>query len=245
MTTTYERRLALTGSFNFRDLGGYETADGRQVRWRRLFRSDALHGLTPEDIVQLDEIGLTVVFDLRSSMEIERDGLGSLYDGVVPHHHVPFTANVGSAASRDFGLSLSELYQRMLKDAQPCISTMFSALADEQTCPAVFHCAAGKDRTGIISGLVLSALGVPDEDIIADYALTDGFMADRLEALRAAGQLGEGSDSYPPHVLRAEPATMAQTLHLIQSEHGSIEVFLLASGVSQSQLESVRDHLLE
>lgn len=92
---------------------------------------------------------------------------------------------------------------------------------------------------------MLSALGVPDEEIIADYALTDGFMADRLGAMRASGQLGEGSGSYPPHVLRAEPATMAQTLHLIESEHGSIEGFLLASGVSHSQPQSMREHLLE
>lgn len=245
MTTAYERRLELAGSFNFRDLGGYETADGRTVRWRRLFRSDALHGLTPEDIARLDEIGLTAVFDLRSAMELERDGVGSLFDGGVLHHHVPFTANVGSADARDFGSSLSELYQRMLKDAQPCISTIFSALAEEQTYPAVFHCAAGKDRTGIISGLVLSALGVPDAEIIADYALTDGYMADRLEAMRVSGQLGDEADRYPPHVLRAEPATMAQTLDLIQGEHGSIEGFLLAGGVAQGQLKSVRDHLLE
>lgn len=245
MTTTYERRLALTGSFNFRDLGGYETADGRTVRWRRLFRSDALHGLTLEDIAQLDEIGLTAVFDLRSAAEIERDGLGSLYDGMVLHHHVPFVADVESSDARDLGASLSDLYQHMLKGAQPCISTMFSALADEQTYPAVFHCAAGKDRTGIISGLVLSALGVPDEDIIADYALTDGYMADWLKAMRSSGRLGEDADSYPEHVLRAEPATMAQTLHLIQSEHGSIEGFLLANGVTGTQLESVREHLLE
>lgn len=139
MTAAYERRLKLTGSFNFRDLGGYETADGRQVRRRRLFRSDALHGLTPEDMTQLDEIGLTAVFDLRSAMELERDGLGPLFAGGVLHHHVPFTATVGSADARDFGSSLSELYQRMLKGAQPCISTIFSALAEEQTYPAVFH----------------------------------------------------------------------------------------------------------
>ncbi|CAN5373417.1 tyrosine-protein phosphatase [soil metagenome] len=245
MTVAYERRLELAGSFNFRDLGGYETADGRIVRWRRLFRSDALHRLTPEDIQQLDEIGLTAVFDLRSSYELERDGLGSLFDGGVLHRHVPFHSNPAPRQPAELQIDLFTLYERMLEEAQPCVNAVFSALAEDETYPAVFHCAAGKDRTGIISGLVLSVLGVPDEDIITDYALTDGFMADRLAALRESAELDESYRNINPSWLRAEPATMAQTLTLIQAEHGSIVGFLLASGVTHVQLEAVRDHLLE
>lgn len=246
MTVTYNRRLELAGSFNFRDLGGYTTADHNTVRWRKLFRSDALHRLTPEDISQITDIGLTSVFDLRSSHELERDGLGSLFDGGgILHRHVPFHANPTPRDPAELQMDLLALYERMLEQAQPCIQTVFSALAEETTYPAVFHCAGGKDRTGIISGLVLSVLGVSLADIIADYALTNDFMAGRLEALRKSAALDDPYRNINPSWLRAEPETMAQTLALIQAGHGSVEGFLLASGVSRSQLELVRHHLLE
>lgn len=245
MTVTHDRRLELAGSFNFRDLGGYPSAGGKTVRWRKLFRSDALHRLTPEDISRIAEIGLMSVFDLRSSYELERDGLGSLFDGSVLHRHVPFHANPTPRDPAELQMDLLALYQRMLEQAQPCIQTVFSALAEETTYPVVFHCAGGKDRTGIISGLVLSVLGVSQADIIADYALTNDFMAGRLEALLKSAALDDPYRNINPSWLRAEPETMAQTLALIQAGHGSVEGFLLATGVSRPQLELVRDHLLE
>lgn len=243
--TDFERRIALTGCYNFRDLGGYETVDGRTVRWRRIFRSDALHGLTDEDVSQLSEIGLTAVFDLRSPAEVERDGIGSLFTNGVLHHHVPFVNHVSTDRSSDyFDGSLADLYARMLQGARPCINEVFSGLAESDAYPAVFHCAAGKDRTGIISGLLLSVLGVPDETIIADYAITDGLMADRIEAMRAASALDARYDSYPAHILRAEPATMATTLSSIKQEYGSVTGFLAECDITDGQLDTLRTHLL-
>jgi hypothetical protein len=121
----------------------------------------------------------------------------------------------GSFNPEELQVDLFTLYQRMLAEAQPCVNTVFSAL------------------------------GVPDETIVADYALTDGFMADRLEARRKSAELDEIYRNVSPSWLRAEPATMAQTLALIQGQHGSIEAFLLASGVTQAHLQPVRGHLLE
>ena len=244
MTVTYERRLPLAGSFNFRDLGGYETTDGRSVRWRKLFRSDALHRLTPEDLRQLEEIGLTAVFDLRSFRELEEDGVGPVGTGSILHHHVPFHTELGPRTPEELQMDLFDLYQRMLAQAQPCINIVFTALAESETYPAVFHCAAGKDRTGIISSLVLSALGVPEEQIIEDYALTETFMADRLEALRNSPEFKERYKEMNPTWMRAEPATMASTIALIKAEHGSVEQFLLTCDVSQEHINAVREHLL-
>lgn len=243
--TEFERQIALTGCYNFRDLGGYETVDGRTIRWRRIFRSDALHGLTDEDVSQLSGIGLTAVFDLRSPAEVERDGIGNLFANGVIHRHVPFVNHVSTERPADyFEGSLADLYARMLQGARPCINAVFSALAESDTYPAVFHCAAGKDRTGIISGLLLSALGVPDETIVADYAITDGLMADRLEAMRAASSLDSRFGTYPAHILRAEPATMATTLSAIKQEYGTVPGFLAECDITEGQLDMLRTQLL-
>lgn len=245
MTTTgYVRRLELAGSFNFRDLGGYETVDGRTVRWRRLFRSDALHRLTQEDVVQLYEIGLTTVIDLRSSYELEADGVGLLFEREILHRHVPFHANPTPRSPEEMQVDLFTLYQQMLEQAQPCVNQVFSALAESETYPAVFHCAAGKDRTGMIGGLLLSALGVPDEEIIADYALTDIYMADRLEAMRNSPEFKKRYANINPTWMRAEPATMANTLSFIASEHGSVKEFLAYCDVTDDHIDTIREHLL-
>lgn len=244
MTVTYERRLPLAGSFNFRDLGGYETVDGHTVRWRRLFRSDALHRLTPEDLQHLEEIGLTAVFDLRSARELDEDGIGPIGEGSIRHRHVPFHSNPTSRSPHEMQMDLFALYQRMLEEAAPCVNTIFTALAESDTYPAVFHCAAGKDRTGIISGLVLSALGVPEEQIVADYALTDTFMADRLEALRKSPDFQERYKDINPTWLRAEPQTMANTISLIKREHGSLEAYLYSCNVTPDHIGAMRETLL-
>src|SRR5262245_57936748 len=106
-----ERRILLSGPVNFRDLGGYETAEGRQVRWRRLFRSDSLGPVTAEDARLLTEdIGLLAVVDLRTSREVARDGRGGLADVALHYHHVPLLEDTdgGSESDRPFERSLHE-----------------------------------------------------------------------------------------------------------------------------------------
>src|SRR5512144_2600872 len=145
------RRIELEGCLNFRDLGGYPTRDGRRVRWRRLFRSDGLHLLTAADIRRLrEEIGLAEVIDLRSTTELASEGRGMLAAEPLRFHHVPlFDGEVREQRARAAEITLAEA-----------------------SGPAVFHCAAGKDRTGVISAILLALLDVPDEVIVADYAAT-------------------------------------------------------------------------
>lgn len=245
MTVTYTRRLELAGSFNFRDLGGYETSDGKTLRWRKLFRADALHRLTPEDINQLRDIGLTTVIDLRSNGELETDGIGSLFDHNVRHRHVPFHANPTPRSEEEMRVDLFTLYQRMLEQAQPCVQEVFLTLAETDNYPAVFHCAAGKDRTGMIGGLLLSALGVPESEIIADYALTETYMADRLEAMRNSPEFKERYANIDPSWMRAEPTTMANTLAFIKTGHGSVQEFLASCDVTTDQIDAIRNNLLD
>lgn len=243
-TVEYLRTLPLTGCGNFRDIGGYETADGRKTRWRLVFRSDSLHQLTHEDLEALETegIALTTGFDLRTHVEIETSGIGPLYERGTRHLHTPFVPDV-SDGSRDYSElagGLGELYGQMFPKADACVATFFHTLAETDSYPLVFYCSAGKDRTGMTTALLLRTLGVSDEQIAADYHLTETLTFDRLtERLRLADR------QFPEHILRAQPETILGFLSAIDAEFGSVEDYLDSRGVTNETLERVREHLLE
>ena len=163
-----QRRIDLEGCLNFRDLGGYPTADGRRLRWRRLFRSDALHHLTPADVLRLrEEIGLAHVVDLRSSGELRAEGRGPLEREPLAFHHLPLFDGLGGRRAAEGVPDLAELYFAMAEYAREPIARVIATLA-RASGPAVYHCAAGKDRTGLVSAVLLGLLGVRDEQIVAD-----------------------------------------------------------------------------
>jgi protein-tyrosine phosphatase len=242
MDVTIERRIALKGSYNFRDVGGYRTVDGYEVRWRRLFRADQLNRLTDDDVRVVRALGVRTLIDLRTSEELVRTGHGLLHaaDGTV-HLHVPFkemtvTDPAEIARMRD----LPKLYLNMLDGAEACINQIFTLLATVETLPAVVHCAAGKDRTGITVAVILRALGVDDQTILDDYALTDGYLAEHIAQLRAAG-MGDFYDQIDPSLLRALP----ETLHAMDERYGSVTGYLAHAGVSPSTVDEMRRNLLD
>lgn len=248
MTLTYSRHIVLDGNHNFRDLGGYQAAGGRKIRWRRLFRSDGLHGLTAAGVTALQAIQPRMVFDLRSVYELETDGLGTLFDDEYPvHRHTPFFPNQVAMPTdhREPGADIADLYLRMLDTARPAICDIFTALADNDTYPAIYHCSAGKDRTGVLTALILRGLDVDDETIIADYALSSQYITPHLEARLASGKFGERYRNIMPAMLRAEPETMRRVLQAIDAEFGPSSEAVLACGVTASQIDRLREHLLE
>jgi len=157
-----ERRIELDGCVNFRDLGGYPTEAGRRLRWRVLFRSDALHALSASDVAHLrDEIGMSDVVDLRSSFELGAEGRGLLESEPIDFHHTPlFDGDVRRAetAAAERLTTLAERYIGMLELASGPIARVVEILSSARGA-AVFHCAAGKDRTGVISAVLLGAVG--------------------------------------------------------------------------------------
>jgi len=175
-----KRHLNLSGASNFRDLGGYATEDGRRVRWRRIFRSNHLGHLTAEDLATLRGIGLRKVIDFRSEGEIRHAApcrvdhadrhVLSIDPGIRPRLHARIEAGETITAS-DTTAIICDIYRRYLHTYSGNFRTLFRHLLDEGT-PLVFHCAAGKDRTGIAAALILSALGVPRKIVIEDYMLT-------------------------------------------------------------------------
>lgn len=245
MTTTNGRHLLLQGSANFRDLGGYAGVDGRTIRWKRLFRSDALAHLTEPDLATLGPIGVTTIVDLRSHDELAESGPSPLIAAHgARHRHLPFLSQ--SAAPVDYSQlpPLSELYVQMLERGAPTIKAVFELLADDATYPAVVHCAAGKDRTGVTVALVLRTLGVDDETIAADYALTGIAMERILDRLRAAGRL-EQLASIRPDMFTADAATMLGFLATIDRQFGGTDQILADSGVPSGATEQLRALLLE
>jgi protein-tyrosine phosphatase len=228
-----DRRIPLSGPVNFRDLGGYETADGQQVRWRRLFRSDSLGPVTAEDARLLtEELGLLAVVDLRTTREVDREGRGGLADVALHYHHVPLLEDVEALPDRPFDRSLHEAYAYMLARCAGRISEALQVIASEVAeHPTVFHCVAGKDRTGVVAALVLAFLGVSDEDIVADYALTQDVMPAMIERFPRRALRSSAGVRYPSPVLRAEADTMRQTLAVLAEEYGSAAGWAAAANV--------------
>jgi len=241
-----QRRIVLDGCLNFRDLGGYPTADGRLVRWRQLFRSDALHLLSTADVQLLRaELGLGCIIDLRSTAELRKEGRGLLEAQAVRFHHLPlFDGERRDRGETPAFANLGELYFLMIEHAAPAVGHVVTALA-ESGCPAVFHCAAGKDRTGVVSAVLLGLLDVPDEVIVADYAAT----REQLEAIVDRLMSLEGYKAMlaelPPDTMHAEPETMITLLARVREKYGSMTEYARNAGVSASAIETLRARLRE
>ena len=236
------RTLEFEGCVNFRDLGGYRTADGRMVAWRRLFRADGLNKLTPGDRKQLVDLGLSTVIDLRTLDEAEQRGSFPVDDVPVRYVGLPLTDVL--PATEDLpdwkeAAYVATRYGAMVSEGGPVLTEAIHVLAGGDALPAVMHCSAGKDRTGVLSALVLAFLGVPDEVIIEDYALSAAAMERLLERLKAEyPEAEEAVMRYAPAILHVMPETMEQFLAALLLEYGTYD----ALAISLDVVDAV-DHL--
>jgi protein-tyrosine phosphatase len=242
-----ERRVPVEGCLNFRDLGGYPTESGGALRWRMLFRADGLHALTGRGVSTVrDEIGLGDIIDLRSSAELALDGRGPLEREAIRFHHLPLFDGARTetgGAPPSFGASLADLYFGMIDHARGPIAKVVTVLARTND-PAVFHCAAGKDRTGVISALLLSLLGVRDEVIVADYAATREALDQIVERLMASEGYQGMFDELPPDTLHADPETMEGFLARVKSELGGMAEYARAIGIADGDVERLRARMV-
>jgi protein-tyrosine phosphatase len=240
-----ERRIPLEGCFNFRDLGGYPGEGGRQVRWRQVFRSDALHHLTARDVARLqDEIGIGHIVDLRSTAELEAEGRGLLENSPARFHHLPlYDGSASEGRERAASLSLADRYVLMADFARKPIARVLETLAASDA-PAVYHCAAGKDRTGMISAILLGVLGVPDEIIVADYAASREQLDAIVDRLMAAEGYQAMLEALPPDTLHAVPETMVSLLRQLRDRYGSIEGYVREAGAAPETGRRLRARFL-
>jgi protein-tyrosine phosphatase len=242
---TTERHIALEGAVNFRDLGGYVTSNGQRTRWRVLFRADGLGELTEADLAVVRELGIRTVVDLRSGYEVEQSRF-NVDAHPVGFHHFPFIDQLPDVEEWDRrpGL-LAAQYKEMLDDAGPQIVSALEVLADPAAHPAVFHCTAGKDRTGLLSALVLSLLGVPEESVVDDYALS-GAPMERLRA-KLILKYPDGKDVIADidEVFSADPANMVELFAYLRERYGTLEAYAAKVGVTEEIVAGLRSSLLE
>ncbi len=240
-----ERHLKFTHLHNFRDLGGYPAADGRSVRWGRLYRSDSLGKLRGDDVARFQALGIRTVIDLRYPGEVESRGRVPHHDGLAYHNlsieHRPYL-QADVPADVDTARFLADRYLEVADDGVAEIQQTLRILAAQDNAPAVFHCAAGKDRTGVIAALVLLLVGVSEQEVIADFALTELATAALLADFRARHP--ERSYTWPDYA-RAPEAVMRLFLADLQAKHGSVHDYATgALNLSPDTIASLRAHLL-
>ena len=254
--------IRLKGAPNFRDLGGYTTLDGHRVKRGLLFRSEGLNTLTSEDYAALHDIGIRLVCDLRSDLE------RSLKPTVWPEHMLPTTLIMDVNAdirSGDGGLYemlrqdptkrgalalIMHVYKWVPDALARHLANFFNAAAEDGNLPLVLHCTAGKDRTGVLSAVLLLALGVPRDTVLADYMKTNEYR-DAVKLEKKVHELMEPILGAAPSrdivevMAGVHPTYLEASLEAVEATHGSLDVYLEAAGVRRTVLDKLRSRLLE
>ena len=248
-TTFVSRDIPLRGGRNIRDLGGYRSRFGGTVRWGRVIRSGRLDGLHGDDVATLRALDLAAVYDLRTSEEREAA------PDTIPSVHVPLLAEerlvdlgLGDLDDRESGTRfLVDLNRRMLERAGPEIGAILFTLVDRADGSMLFHCTAGKDRTGLLAALVLDLLGVDRGDILDDYEWSghQSRPADVRATLRRLTDHGVPIEAVAG-LLAAPRSVMAAVLRTLDEEYGGVESYLAEhGGVDRGAVSAMRAALLE
>ncbi|GLX66461.1 tyrosine-protein phosphatase [Paenibacillus glycanilyticus] len=238
------RVIKLEGAYNMRDLGGYETKDGRATKWGRFYRADGLHRLTDSDQRQVLERNVRLIVDLRHSQELEKDPNVFATSEKVSYRHVslinPATPTVMQVQS------LGELYVDMLDKSQIELCEVFEHLSQESEEASLYHCTAGKDRTGVISALLLDNVQVPHETIINDYSLTAELLAPMVDEMRHKHLESADAASIEmfERFMGSAPSNMEMMLEHLYNKYGSGEKYLLSIGLTEEQVAVLKRKLL-
>ncbi|MBF6332814.1 tyrosine-protein phosphatase [Nocardia transvalensis] len=238
-------RIELQGAINVRDLSGMTTSDGHRIRAGRLLRADALHKLTDSDVAVLGDLGVRTVIDFRSPQEIEHDGPDRLPDGatwidlpiaggnlteILQAVHGQFGGPATDLGNGRAAELMREINRQFV--AEPGFRTIFARalhlVADPDRGPVLFHCSAGKDRTGWMAAVVLTALGVPRADITADYLATNDYVWPAYsDWLTSAVETGDIADPEPiRQLIHQDPTYLDAAFDEVTARYGSFDQFL-------------------
>lgn len=242
------RDIRLEGASNLRDLGGWPTRDGRRVRHGQVFRSAALHGVTTSDIAALKALGVRHVVDFRGDGERARWPT-KMTEGVTIHE-LTIAPTIGASLTDlvadpkstgdDVVRVMRQAYGSYIDDWHHRYAALFDLLLHETPAPVLFHCTAGKDRTGVAAMLILAALGVDEAVIEQDYLATNTMW--RRDAEVAAGLPKHVADT----LLTVQPAFLAAAMEAIQARHGSVDAYLRDKiGLDDARRTALRARLVE
>lgn len=252
-----DRTLGLKTAVNLRDIGGYPTADGRRVKWGRVYRSGTLNELSAEDTAQIAQLGLTAICDLRSAEEVADSPEDAARFGA-QYQHMPVQASRDTMRQLQAMLfqpsRLSDIMRAsyndvMLESNASLIGDILRQMSVETNLPMLFHCTAGKDRTGVIAAVLLSTLGVSDDVIAADYALSNKFYHRFREyvgvVLKKVRWLGISLDALHPLMI-ADGDMMREMLVKLRQKYGSVDDYLTTrAGLTADEISQLRQNLIE
>jgi len=256
MQNEEHRQLKMDGAFNTRELGGYQTQDGKTVQWGKLYRSDKLSDLSFGDQEYLQELGIQKIVDFRSAQEKDEDP--DVVPAGIRYVEMPIDADAAMRsqvedilrgksdvdvrtflldANVDFATKYKDIFSQFLKD-----------LAREQT-PTLFHCTSGKDRAGFAAAITLLAIGVSKEDVINDYMKTNLYTADRIDSqikqikIMSLNQV-DGGLLRP--LLGVELAYILTAFETAEKEYGSMDNFIRTGlNISEEEITKLKQYLLE
>ena len=241
--------VPLSGGSNFRDLGGYRTAEGRTVRRNAVFRSAHLGGLTDDDRAALGRLGVRTIVDLRGVAEAAETphAIDGLRCRVVGAHIEPGVGDRirgavadGSATPHLMMEFLTDHYRDYPRRCAPGFRTLFATLSDGTHRPLVFHCTAGKDRTGFASALLLSLLGVPWETVMEDYLRTNDLWTGHI------GRYPELDIDTRAAIIEARAAYLEAAFDVVRGDFGGPEAFAeRALGLDAAARARLQDELLD
>ena len=255
---TAERVLPLEGGRNFRDLGGYATADGKRVKWGKVFRSGSMAGLTPADYQYLGKLGIQSVCDLRTSHERSAEPNTWVEAANIAYWTRDYDMSGGDlaamqkkgATAEQMKQAMTAMYRELPMEQAPAYREIFEHLAAGKI-PLAFNCSAGKDRAGTAAALILSALGVPDETVFADYAMSEkvldyGKMMRQSRDSQALGPMAKLPPEVIQPLLASDPAYIKAAFAAIREQYGSVPNYLRDKlGITEAQLAKIRSDLLE
>ncbi|HEY9152791.1 MAG TPA: tyrosine-protein phosphatase [Anaerolineales bacterium] len=255
------RRLEFSGMKNFRDLGGYHTLDGRSIRWGKLYRSDHLHKMTEVDLKNLSSLDLDRIIDFRAEHEIEEEpdripantnirwiGIPILDSSTKIWHDSRDELMKDNLKNIDPAKFLIETNIEMVTRFTPQMKQFIQELLSANGRPVLFHCAAGKDRTGYAAALILRILGVPPERVIEDYLLSNEYYLSAYSWNLFVMTLIKGKrfSSVVKGFLEVRRAYLAAAFAIIDSEFGTFEKYVSNGlGLTGQDIEHLRSLYLE
>lgn len=255
------RHLDIEGAYNVRDVGGYETADGRRTRMRTLFRSDSLHDLTMSSRQLLVAEGLRTVIDLRQTGSVTAEPNVFAGSSSVAYHRVNVMGDEPLPEVSDTSVSLfgadrpPEVYASIIDRRREWMGRTVKLLAAPGALPALYHCNSGRDRAGLVTMLLLGIAGVPPETVIEDYSLSATYLWRRIVDREAGRRLGLGPGDFhtSDETRRAywterelsPPQAMRASIEHVQREYGGPVEYLLGAGVTREELERLRAEIVE
>jgi protein-tyrosine phosphatase len=248
-----ERMIPLAGVANFRDLGGYPTTDGRLVRWGMIYRSSELANLTAEDYDTLNLLGIRTVYDMRSSEE-RKDRPTVWQRAAAPEilahddaadMSIVTAASKGGASAEKARSAMTSIYALMIDSHRTQFRTVFAELLEKSNGAILYHCTEGKDRTGVQTALILAALGVPRDVILADFELSNTYDKPTMKAADRSNPIS----GLPTDVIKvlssADRAYLQAFFDAVDSRYGGIEGYLAELGVGSAEREALRDRYSE